>query len=86
MVHVLKIYPEYFLDIESGRKTFEIRSNDRNYCQGDLLILTEFDYQKSSLTGRVLSCIVGTVYKFHEMSLVFDNVCAFSIFDVHRLK
>ncbi|EAK9260671.1 DUF3850 domain-containing protein [Listeria monocytogenes] len=40
--HELKILSEYFLAIAEGRKTFEIRKNDRDFQVGDYLILKEF--------------------------------------------
>ena len=43
MTHYLKILPEYFKDMESGAKTFELRRNDRNYQPGDTLILQEWE-------------------------------------------
>lgn len=41
--HMLKILPEYYQEILSGRKTYELRLNDRNYKEGDKLILKEWD-------------------------------------------
>lgn len=41
-IHELKIWPEYFIEIIKGNKTFEIRKNDRNYNVGDKLILNEY--------------------------------------------
>ena len=41
--HILKIWPEYFKDVESGRKPFEVRKDDRNFQVGDILELMEFD-------------------------------------------
>ena len=43
MEHELKIYPQYFEDVISGKKKFEIRKNDRKYRVGDILILKEWD-------------------------------------------
>lgn len=42
MIHELKILPEYFEAIISGRKQFEIRKNDRDYKVGDYIILREW--------------------------------------------
>ncbi|OTQ34539.1 DUF3850 domain-containing protein [Gilliamella apis] len=38
-IHELKILPEYFEPIESGKKKFEVRINVRDYQVGDTLIL-----------------------------------------------
>ena len=48
MEHELKIYPQYFEDVISGKKKFEIRKNDRKYRVGDTLILKEWDNIKYS--------------------------------------
>lgn len=52
MIHELKIIPEYYNDIISGRKTFEVRFNDRNYQVGDVLVLRE--YEDGEYTGRAI--------------------------------
>lgn len=44
MIHELKILPEFFEAVTSGRKQFEIRKDDRNYRVGDQLVLREVDY------------------------------------------
>ena len=50
-IHELKILPEYFEAVVSGDKRFEIRKNDRNYQNGDILRLNE--YQDGQYTGDV---------------------------------
>lgn len=50
--HYVKILPEYYMAVESGIKTFEIRFNDRNYKVGDILHLQEFC--GGEYTGRVI--------------------------------
>jgi hypothetical protein len=42
--HILKVWPSYFADLESGRKRFEVRSTrDRDFAVGDVLVLREWD-------------------------------------------
>ena len=43
MIHELKILPKYFDDVKIGQKTFEVRKNDRDFKEGDMLALNEFD-------------------------------------------
>lgn len=71
--HELKIDPQYFEAIADGRKTFEIRKNDRNYKVGDRLVLREYD---SSIfkcahtcdchryTGKEIKCAVSYITDF----------------------
>lgn len=60
MIHELKIVPEYFNDVLSGEKTFEIRKNDRPFCKGDLLALNEYNPENKAYTGA--SCLVYVDY------------------------
>ena len=41
--HRLKIWPEFFKEVKAGRKTFEVRYDDKGYMVGDKLVLLEFD-------------------------------------------
>ena len=41
-IHYVKIAPQYFLEVQSGNKKFEVRYNDRDYRVGDFLLLCEF--------------------------------------------
>lgn len=36
-LHEIKILHEYLVDVDLGRKTFELRKNDRDYQVGDLI-------------------------------------------------
>ncbi len=50
--HYVKILPKYYMDVEKGIKTFEIRFNDRGYKVGDFLHLQEFC--GGEYTGRTI--------------------------------
>lgn len=50
-IHELKTSPQYFFDVVSGVKTFDVRKADRNFVFGDTLILKEYDLE-TGYTGR----------------------------------
>jgi hypothetical protein len=55
-LHKLKLETKYYQDVISGKKTFEIRKNDRNFQIGDYVEFTEVVYANDPLeieTGRV---------------------------------
>lgn len=61
MEHDLKILPEYFAGVEDMTKPFEVRSDDRTFAVGDLLVLREWRYWsptapeiEQGYTGRVV--------------------------------
>ena len=43
MIHKLKILPEFFPLVEKGKKRFELRKNDRNYQEDDILLLKKIN-------------------------------------------
>ena len=49
-IHDLKILPAYFDNVAKGRKTIELRFDDRGYFEGDLLLLRE--WENGAYTGR----------------------------------
>jgi len=59
-----KIWPKYFEDILSGKKKYELRLNDFNIKEGDLLILKEWDPDTKKYTGRKIEKKVTYVGKF----------------------
>lgn len=67
--HDLKILTEYFQDVCSRSKPFELRKNDRNFKVGDILLLQEFDGEK--LTGnqvkRTVTYILDNVEQYGLM-------------------
>lgn len=49
--HYLKTLPAYFDAVHRGDKTFEIRSNDRDFQTGDTLVLQEYHPQRDETRG-----------------------------------
>ena len=62
--HELKISPEYFVQVETGKKKFELRYNDRGFLEGDFLFLREWD--KGKYTGRDIFVRVTSILKEFE--------------------
>ena len=58
-LHELKIKYEYLKEVQAGRKTFELRKNDRDYQVGDLIKFNciDGDYQVGDLIK--FNCIDG---------------------------
>lgn len=73
--HRIKLASQYFDAVQKEEKNFEIRKNDRDYREGDWLILREWD--GSNFTGRK---IVRRIVHIYELDLIgFDNWIAMTI-------
>lgn len=65
--HELKTWPEFFEAVVDGRKTFEVRKNDRDFRVGEALVLREWDPAvatdagEEGYTGRSLRCGIAYV-------------------------
>lgn len=64
--HLLKVWPEYFAALADGRKSFEIRKNDRDFKVGDRLTLAEWVPERSCYTGARLSATVTYATNFEQ--------------------
>ena len=63
-----KIWREYFEDVASGKKKFELRLADFEVDEGDTLILEEWDKEKKEYTGRKIETKVTYVLKTRDAS------------------
>ena len=52
MDHSLKVWPEFYRDLESGKKNFEVRRDDQDFAVGDMLILHEYNNVQQGYTGN----------------------------------
>ncbi len=50
-VHDLKTWPKFFAEVLEGRKTFELRRDDRGFKVGDTLNLQEWNPETGAFTG-----------------------------------
>ncbi len=62
MTHELKLNRKFFSAVASGKKTFEIRKDDRGYKVGDILILKEWDDIMNNFSGRSVKRQVTYIY------------------------
>lgn len=56
-VHSIRLAKTYFNDVASGKKSFELRKNDRGYKVGDMLEMLEFADGRN--TGRIIQAEVA---------------------------
>jgi hypothetical protein len=69
--HRLKSWPEHFAAALSGRKTFEIRLDDRAFSTGDVVVLQEWrpvdqaeaEHKPPGYTGRSVTFLIGYVQR-----------------------
>ena len=85
MIHELKTWPEPFEAVVSGKKTHELRVNDRPFAVGDVLMLCEYDPLKREYTA--MTCNVQITYITHGGAFGLpDNMCVMSIQGVSNAK
>ena len=74
-VHEVKLAAMYYDDVKTGKKTFELRKNDRNYKEGDKLHMLEF--KDGRHTGRTISADI--VYLLEEYTGLTEGYCILGI-------
>lgn len=68
MEHDLKTWPAFFPALLNGKKTFEVRRNDRDFRVEDILILREWDPTIEDYTGRVVRRVVTYLARAEDLS------------------
>lgn len=74
-VHELKLAAMYFKDVATGKKSFELRKNDRGFKTGDALRLNE--YADGKETGRYIEADI--VYMLEDHSGLQEDYCILGI-------
>ncbi len=73
MIHELKSWIEYFTDVRSGAKRFEVRKADRDFQVNDMLLLREYDHEKETYTSRwslhVITYLVTGVFAIPDVAI-----------------
>ena len=81
--HYLKTVQPYFSEVEKGTKTFEVRTNDRNFQVGDEVYLREYDLDTNSYSGKQVRATI--TYVLNDFSLLYLTTCVFS-FKVNQIS
>ena len=79
-VHQIKLGKEFYEDVVSNKKTFELRKNDRDYREGDLLELME--YADGKETGRTVVKLV--TYILEDYTGLADGYCIMATVPVNE--
>lgn len=72
--HDLKTWPRQFFAVLDGHKKYEIRVNDRNFQEGDELMLLEWDPKTQRYTGRHILTTVTYMTRGGEWGIP-ENLC-----------
>lgn len=80
MKHKLKIWKEHFVKVKWGHKKFELRKNDRNFQEGDLLILQEYDLETDTYSGREITVEVTSILE--DFQGIEKGYCIMSIVQI----
>lgn len=76
-LHELKIWPSFFCAVKEGRKTYEIRKNDRGFMVGDSIRLNEYDLSHG-YTGQSIDVKVTYLTEGGQWGLP-DDICVMGI-------
>ena len=68
-----KCLPVFFQAVLDGKKKFELRLNDFDIQEGDVLVLNEWDGEKREYTGRSIQKNVTFVGKFRIDTLFWPE-------------
>jgi len=79
-VHALKCCSLYYDLVELGRKRFEVRLGDRDYKEGDFVILAGWLKERKMFDGRTMGFMIG-----HVVDLEMIGMPGWVAFDLEDL-
>lgn len=80
-IHEVKSLPKYFEEVQSGRKTFEYRKDDRGYKVGDIIKHKEYLPETDTFTGNSLETEITYILK-GELNIPAD----YAIMSIVKIK
>jgi Domain of unknown function (DUF3850) len=78
MKHKLKIWPEDYLKITNGERTFYVRKNDNLFQIDDILLLQEYIPDEDQYTGRFVAARITDI--------LTDSESEYTILCINLLK
>jgi Domain of unknown function (DUF3850) len=87
-IHHLKSWPDFFQPIKLGRRTHELRRNDRHFIVGDVLVLHEFDPKANCYTGEQCQVEITSMTSFAQPCAVSGEALNpdFCILSIHLMN
>jgi ASC-1-like (ASCH) protein len=83
VTHYLKLVQPYFDLVHSGKKTFELRKNDRNFQVDDEVYLREYDPKSSTYSGKEVRATITFILENYPG--IDDLFCIFSFKATHHI-
>ena len=83
MTHSLKTHKLAFQAVWDGLKPFEYRKNDRDYKEGDDLILMEYDHESDTYSHRVIMTSVPFILYGGQYG-ISDGYCIMTLGNIIR--
>lgn len=77
--HDLKSWPQFFEDVLNGKKTYEVRVNDRAFQLGDAIHLREWDPDVKMYTGRACHVRICHMTDFSAWYMIPNHLVVFGI-------
>ncbi len=84
-VHKLKIWPEFFIKVKALEKLFEVRYNDRDYKQGDMVVLEEYNPVSQEYTGDFIRAEIGYMIDGEYLGIT-NGFVVFSLSNIEMSK
>ena len=81
-IHELKTIRPYYQFVNEGKKTFEIRKNDRNFQFGDILHLREYNPDMETYTGN--ECLVKVGWILRDYPAMADDHVIMNITKIYE--
>ena len=65
--HRIKTWPNWFRLLFAGKKTADVRINDRNFKEGDTVVFEEWEPNNEQYTGETIRCTISHVLRIDKI-------------------